>query len=227
MSKCFFVTGTDTEVGKTKVSTLLMQSLASRASVTGFKPVAAGCELIEGRLQNEDALALMKASNLAMDYEQVNPIALQPPIAPHIAAAEARIKLSIQQLSELWANYPKSADYCLIEGAGGWCLPLNDREWMSDWVVQESFPVLLVVGMRLGCLNHALLTYRELKRAKVQVVGWVANQCQPEPMSRYQENLEYLKAQLAAPLIAEVPFFAQPHDEERWLRDTGFGPLAF
>ncbi|MBY6188578.1 dethiobiotin synthase [Marinobacter hydrocarbonoclasticus] len=206
----YFVTGTDTEVGKTRVSAGLLAAAAQQgASTLGLKPIAAGCEPSGEGWRNEDALALMAASTVALPYDQVNPIALAPAIAPHIAAKEAGERITPARLA---ASMPRvamaDADLCLVEGAGGWRLPIGDGMTLPAWVAQEGWPVILVVGMKLGCLNHALLSAEAIRSDGLHLAGWIANRIDPN-MSRYQENLESLQAMLDAPLLAEVPYLEQ------------------
>ena len=205
----FFVTGTDTEVGKTYVSALLLQGAASIGLRTvGYKPVSAGCELINGEWSNEDARALLKASSMQVSLHEINPIALTPPIAPHIAAKQAGVEISQQGIIDGFQHLAgMKPDFMLMEGAGGWRLPLSSSLWMPDVVHALKLDVIVVVGMRLGCLNHAMLTIDAIKRDGLTVKGWVANQLNKD-MPVYQENLNTLKEAINAPLIAEVPFDA-------------------
>ncbi|MBY5920980.1 dethiobiotin synthase [Ferrimonas balearica] len=203
----YFVTGTDTEVGKTRVSAgLLAAAKAEGFTTLGLKPIAAGCEATPEGLKNEDALALMAASTLRLPYRDVNPIALAPPIAPHIAAAEVGQPIQVERLAAAMPRQGMSdVDLCLVEGAGGWRLPIGQGQTLPQWVAQEGWPVVMVVGMKLGCLNHALLTAEAIRADGLTLAGWIANRVDPA-MSRYQDNLETLKAMLDAPLLAEVPF---------------------
>ncbi|QPG04750.1 dethiobiotin synthase [Salinimonas marina] len=217
----FFITGTDTEVGKTYFTARLMHTLASEGhQVAGYKPVAAGCELINNEPVNEDAQAIYNACTVPATLQQVNPIALMPPIAPHIAATEAGVTL---KLSQLVAGYRQLAAYqpdvLLMEGAGGWQLPLGNNLWMPDVVKHLKLPVIIVVGMRLGCLNHALLTARAITQAGLSIHGWVANQLTPQPMLYYAENLATLREAMPAPLLAELPFEADVTRPLATLRD--------
>ncbi|SHI15660.1 dethiobiotin synthase [Ferrimonas marina] len=201
----YFVTGTDTDVGKTLVSTALLK--ASQGLTLGLKPIAAGCEPTPQGLRNADALSLQGASRMSLAYEQLNPIALAPPIAPHIAATQAGEVLSVARLEDwLTPMLPQLAqcDLCLVEGAGGWRLPLNEQETLPDWVKLHDWPVILVVGMKLGCLNHALLTLEAIQADGLTLAGWVANRVDPD-MAYYQENLETLRQRMPAPLLAEIP----------------------
>ncbi|UTA47540.1 dethiobiotin synthase [Simiduia sp. 21SJ11W-1] len=214
MAKTFFVTGTDTDAGKTRVACgLLAAAKAQGFSTAAVKPVASGCEATAAGLRNSDALALHEQCTLSLVYEQVNPIALAPAIAPHIAAAQAGRVLSVDRLAGLCRGVMMSrADLTIIEGAGGWRVPLNPSENLSDLARLLELPVILVVGMKLGCINHALLTYEALVRDGIRVAGWVANQIQPD-MAVYAENLATLKARLPAPLLGEVPHLAHPSAE--------------
>ena len=171
MKNSVFITGTDTDAGKTYVSVLLLQLLNDTGLITvGLKPISAGCELVEvspgnEQLRNADALALQSAASLKLEYDVINPIAFAPPIAPHIAAKEADVKITTQALTAHYQSVQEGyqADFTLVEGAGGWRLPLsveqNEQVFLSDFVVAQQLPTILVVGMKLGCLNHALLTY--------------------------------------------------------------------
>lgn len=207
MSNTWFVAGTDTGVGKTAVSCALMAAASlSGLSTAAVKPVAAGCDE-EGR--NEDALCLMAAMTEELEYSQVNPIALQDAIAPHIAANLAGKTLQASRLVGLCRGVMLGkADVMLIEGAGGWRVPINPRETLADVAIQLQVGIILVVGMRLGCINHALLTVEAIRRDGLQLSGWVANQPGPR-MARHEENVETLRQMLPAPLLGDIPFL--PH----------------
>ena len=205
----FFVTGTDTEVGKTFVSSALLRGFSQRGWKTlGLKPVAAGCELHEGQWQNEDALQLMAAMSMELGYGQVNPIALPDPIAPHLAAAKVGRQLSASRLVGLVRGAcGVEAEMALVEGAGGWLVPLNERETLADVAIELGFPVILVVGIRLGCLNHALLTYQAIRQSGLSVCGWVANTLAVDtPMGA--ENIATLEQRLPVPLLGNIPYLS-------------------
>ncbi|NND69624.1 MAG: dethiobiotin synthase [Halioglobus sp.] len=204
MSHSFFVTGTDTEVGKTVTACALLAAAAARGLTTAaVKPVAAGCDE-DGR--NEDALALLAAMTADMPYEQVNPVALQAAIAPHIAAQEEGARLSAGHLAGICRGVMCGAqDFVLVEGAGGWRVPLGPRETLADLARELNVGVILVVGMRLGCINHALLTAEAVARDGLSLVGWVANQ-PGERMGRHEENLATLRQLLGAPCLGELPY---------------------
>lgn len=205
--KAFFVTGTDTEVGKTLVSSALLTA-ANRLgkSTVGMKPVAAGCESVDGQWQNEDALALMAAASHKLPYEQVNPVALPAAIAPHLAAAEAGRRLSLDRLVGFsQAVMMARTDLTVIEGAGGWRVPLNEREMLSGLALRLQLPVILVVGVRLGCINHAILTVEAICRDGLPLAGWVANYLS-EPTDVDRQNVETLASMMPGPLLGEIPW---------------------
>lgn len=206
MSTTFFVTGTDTEVGKTAVSCALLEAAAGAGlSTAAVKPVAAGCD-DQGR--NEDALQLMASMTAELDYPQVNPVPLRAAIAPHIAAAQEGRSLRVAQLAGLCRGVMLAgADLVLVEGAGGWRVPLSPGETLADLARELQVGVILVVGMRLGCINHALLSAEAVARDGLHLAGWVANQ-PGEPMACYAENLDTLRALLPAPLLGEVPYLS-------------------
>ncbi len=210
-----FVTGTDTGVGKTFVSCALTRGLTQlNKRVTVFKPIAAGCEHINGQWCNEDALMLQHAAGNWQSYPSINPYALPAAIAPHIAAAEAGISISVDDVvAQFEATHSQSSDFIVVEGAGGFLVPLNEQQSFADIVVALKLPVILVVAMRLGCINHTLLSIEAIRSRGLTLLGWVANQAQAETMSRYAENLLYLKTHIAAPLLAELPW--QQNDAER------------
>lgn len=204
---CFFVTGTDTDAGKTYVSALLLQGYAALGiTALGAKPLAAGAEqAADGSLQNSDALLLQQHSGIALPYAQHNPVCLAEPAAPHLVAAAAGIRLDEPQLTaHLQQLQQTPAQRILIEGAGGWLLPLSDKRYLADWVLEQQLPVVLVVGIKLGCLNHAMLTVRELERSGASILGWVANIISPDMLYLVQ-NIADLQARIKAPLLATVP----------------------
>jgi len=215
MAKAYFVTGTDTDVGKTLIAAgLLVAANAKGLSTAALKPVAAGCELTPSGLRNADALLLQRVMSLDLPYEQINPVALAPAIAPHIAAAQAGLKLSVDRLAGICRGVlMQRADLTLVEGAGGWRVPLNGREFLSRLVAELQLPVILVVGMRLGCINHAVLTAEAIARDGLRLAGWVANRCQAE-LSCYDENVQTLKSLLQAPCLGEVPYLGAPSPEQ-------------
>jgi len=208
----FFVTGTDTEVGKTVASCALLRRAAQDGLRTlAVKPVAAGCEEIDGEWRNEDALALQQAITEPLPYQQVNPVALPEAIAPHVAAQRAGVSLSIQRLAGYCRGViSRPGDLCLIEGAGGWRVPLNPRETLADLPKTLGIPVLLVVPLQLGCLNHTLLTLEAIHRDGLKLAGWIANRPRPTPMAAEPENLQTLRAALPAPCLGVLPWTRNP-----------------
>ena len=213
--KRLFITGTDTEIGKTVVATGLVRAAAQAGVRTvGLKPVAAGCETIDGALVNDDARQLMLASNVELDYATVNPIALEPAIAPHIAAEQANIAINSRVLKVHYErNLPEEVDFAIFEGAGGWFVPLNEYETFQDFALGLNLEVVLVVGMKLGCINHALLSVQAIKAAGLALVGWIANFPQPE-MAVAEENLDALMRRIDAPLLGIVPHLASTAADE-------------
>ncbi|MBA1273299.1 dethiobiotin synthase [Stutzerimonas azotifigens] len=209
MAAAFFVTGTDTEVGKTTIAAgLLHAARLAGLSTAAAKPVASGCERSGAGLRNADALALLGECTLPMSYEQVNPYAFEPAIAPHLAAREAGVELSAEGLAvPVRRMLGLSADFSLVEGAGGWRVPLSGRQNLSDLAVLLGLPVILVVGVRLGCINHALLTAEAIERDGLPLAGWVANIVDAQT-SRLEENLGTLADRLDAPCIGLVPQLA-------------------
>ncbi|NMT65439.1 dethiobiotin synthase [Marinobacter orientalis] len=206
--KSYFVTGTDTGVGKTMVSAAILEAAASLGKRTlAMKPVASGCEETPEGLRNEDALILMEAMSESLAYDQVNPVALKPAIAPHVAAAQAGRTIMAERLVGLCRGLQmRPADLLLVEGAGGWRVPLNDRETYAAMPGALKMPVILVVALRLGCINHALLTAEAIRRDGLAIAGWVANRPVAEIMGCEQETLEYLLNHLAAPCLGVLPW---------------------
>ena len=207
----FFVTGTDTSVGKTTVTVRLMQQLVAQGlTVIGMKPVASGCEWLDGRWQNDDVLQLTAASNVSAPAELINPYCFEPAIAPHIAAAQAGVEIDFNVILAAYAQLTTMADVVIVEGAGGLLVPLNATQTIADLIQALSLPALVVVGMRLGCINHALLTAQVLKQRNIDFCGWVANNIDPQ-MSVPQENLQSLITGLQQPPVLQVPFQESLH----------------
>lgn len=209
MSKqAFFVTGTDTGVGKTMISAGLLLAARQRGlSTAALKPVAAGCDMTTDGLRNEDALLLQSVITQDLAYEQINPVAFEPAIAPHIAAQQAKRLLSVDRLTGFCRGVLNTADLTLVEGAGGWRVPLNPTETLADLAKVLQLPVVLVVGIRLGCISHALLTVEAIARDGVQLAGWVAN-CVDSDMPFQQDNIASIAQRIAAPCLAVVPHFS-------------------
>ena len=204
--KAFFITGTDTNVGKTLIAAGLLVAAKNKGLTTAaLKPVAAGCEKTEEGLRNADALLLQSVITQPLGYDQINPYALEAAIAPHIAAQQEKRSLSVDRLSGFCRGVLGSADFTLLEGAGGWRVPINPRETLADLAKNLQLPVIMVVGIRLGCINHALLTFEAIVRDAVPVAGWVAN-CVDADMLVLQENIDSLRARLPVSCLGVVPF---------------------
>lgn len=213
--KGVFVTGTDTEVGKTVVATGILQRAANAGLKScGYKPVAAGCTSVDGHLRNDDALALMDAANFELPYALINPVALEPAIAPHIAAEAAGIRLdAASMLSGLDQIRAAGAEFCVVEGAGGWFVPLNDDETFADFAVASQLPVVLTVGLKLGCINHAILSAMAIEQNGAKLYGWVGNFA-GAGMEVAEENIETLRARLNAPCLGIVRHLQDPNPIE-------------
>jgi dethiobiotin synthetase len=204
--KGFFITGTDTGVGKTWATLYLMRLLQSSGlKVIGMKPVATGAILSGGRRVNEDALALQQAASVPLPYERVNPYVFGPPASPHIAAELTGETIELPRLVEACTELQEVADCVLVEGVGGWKVPLNRRETLADLAVALGLPVILVVGLRLGCLNHALLTHAAIQTSGARFAGWIAN----HPLRDFPyaaENIRTLAAALGCPPLLHLTY---------------------
>jgi len=205
--KGWFVTGTDTEVGKTVVTGELIHYLVGTGlRVAAMKPVASGCfENEDGLWRNMDMEYLLAASNVSSEYKQVNPYAFPQAIAPHLAAARADTNIDIEVVLSCYQGLQSQADAVVVEGAGGWQVPLNPKQTLADLAALLDLPVVLVVGMRLGCLNHALLTAASIQHHGAHLVGWVANSIQ-RPMSELEANIRTLRSRLSAPCLGVIPY---------------------
>lgn len=227
MNPGIYITGTDTGVGKTLVATAWTHALtASGLKVVGLKPIASGAGRDrEGRLQNADALALQAASSVALPYEQVNPYCFEPAIAPHLAAAEADRCIGIDALVQWYGRASAGADIALVEGAGGWRVPLHPLGFLSDLPEQLGLGVVLVVGLKLGCLNHARLTLEAIEHAgRCPFLGWIGNRIDPG-FERVDDNLQTLERLLGGPALALLPAAGSVPDPVR-LSEHFAGPRA-
>ena len=205
-----FVTGTDTGVGKTLAAcTLLHRLRASGLRAVGMKPVAAGVEQTPEGAANADVVALRNASSWAAPWELVNPYCFEPPVAPHLAARSAGTRIELAPIRKAFDTLRANADAIVVEGVGGFLVPLNDREDAGDLAAALGLPVVLVVGMRLGCLNHALLTQQAIAARSLRLAGWIANSIDPA-MARFDQNLQALRERIAAPLLGVLPHRAAP-----------------
>lgn len=211
MDTCgFYVTGTDTGIGKSVVSAALLHALRARGlRAVGMKPVASGCERIDGHWRNEDALLLQTASDPRPDYADVNPYALPQPLAPEIALREAGVELELATIQAAHARLATMADVVVVEGVGGWAAPLSGRLDQLDLVRALRLPVVMVVGLRLGCINHARLTADAILASGARLDGWVANGIDPS-MARADENFEILLHRLPVPCWGRLPHADQP-----------------
>lgn len=202
IAQSYFVTGTDTNVGKTYVSAGLIQHFVAQDIKTiGMKPVASGCKLAENNiLINEDVSILTKCSNVSAPLDLINPYRFKPAIAPHVAAEKAGVTIDIEVIANAYQALTKLADVVIVEGAGGFLVPLNTKKTLADLAVKLDLPIILVVGMRLGCINHALLTVEAIQNRGLKLAGWVANQIDPN-MPVFEENLTTLRRHIFAPCV--------------------------
>lgn len=204
----FFVTGTDTGVGKTRIAVALIQGLIERGLyVAGMKPIASGCRLSAGRLVNDDALALLAAANTAAAYSDVNPYAFEPAIAPHVAARQAGVTIERTRILQSYRTLALAADAVVVEGAGGWLVPIGPAATMADVARDLCLPVVLVVAMRLGCINHALLTAGAISASGLALTGWIANDPGPA-MPERTASVNAICEHIGAPQLADYGFGA-------------------
>lgn len=206
MTPGYFITGTDTGVGKTFFSVALLHRLEKQGCrVAGMKPVASGCEVTADGLRNDDALRLMAACSTRIAYPIVNPYAFEPPIAPHLAAQQCDASIEIEQIQKSFMFIKELADTVIVEGVGGWLVPINTKETMADVARVLDLPVILVVGIKLGCLNAALLTVSAIEQKGLRCAGWVANRIDRDCLCA-DENIAALQQRISAPLLAEIPW---------------------
>lgn len=217
MAKAYFVIGTDTNVGKTYVASALVQHFVqSGLKAVGMKPIASGCELNQqGELINEDALALINTSNVKAPLDLINLYRFAPAIAPHIAAEQVGVVVNLDSISQAYQQLTMLADVVVVEGAGGFFVPLNQTQTLADLALQLNIPIILVVGMRLGCINHALLTVEAIQARGLKLAGWVANQIDSD-FEMLEENLVSLQQRIATPCLSVV----------RWQAEVCFDPAS-
>jgi len=209
--KTIFITGTDTNIGKTFIGSLLLREFSAFGLKTfAIKPVASDCHYNDGRqLQSQDALHLQASASINKPYQIINPIPLEEPTAPHLAARKMGIKLSKSIVKKsILSSLQQDADINIVEGVGGWLVPLNGNELFSDVISELKIPVILVVGIKLGCLNHALLTYKSIMDMKVPFLGWIANCLDPNAVS-INENINTLEKWIHPPCLGIVPYNCQ------------------
>lgn len=214
MAKGYFIAGTDTSVGKSWCSAALMMKLKQQGlTVAGMKPVASGCVQTAEGLRNDDALLLQAHSSVSIPYETINPFAYAPPISPHIAAKQASRPIQIDIIRDDFLRISKQIDQVIVEGVGGWRVPLNETETVADLAKALGLPVILVVGLRLGCINHALLTAEAILNNGCELAGWIANSLEND-MPEQTAVIETLAARLETPLLGVVPYMAEHSVEE-------------
>lgn len=206
MARGYFITGTDTEVGKTWCSLGLMAALQQQGkSVVAMKPVASGCMVMPNGLRNDDALRLQAQASIVLPYESVNSYAFEPAIAPHIAAAQSGVTINLDTIVETLQGMEDKADITIVEGVGGWQVPLNETETVADLAKALDLPVILVVGLRLGCINHALLSAESIRTSGCRLAGWIGNVVD-EAMAEPQQNIAAIRQRIGAPLLGIVPY---------------------
>jgi dethiobiotin synthetase len=216
MSRGWFVTGTDTGIGKSLASATLLHALRVRGlRAVGMKPLASGCESTSQGWRNEDALALQAASDPRPAYDDVNPFALPNPLAPELAAADAGIRVTLAPIVSAFERLSGQADAVVVEGVGGWAAPLSAELDQADLARALDLPVVLVVGLRLGCINHARLSVQAIQADGVQLLGWIANDIDPA-MARSDENFELLKQRLPVACWGRLPFREKPDPAQLW-----------
>lgn len=217
MNHGVFIAGTDTDVGKTYCANALVRGLVARSlRVAALKPVAAGCRATPDGLRNDDAQLLMSAANVKLPYDLVNPCAYRPPIAPHIAAELDARPIDLPACRQAYHAAQRQADFVVIESAGGWLVPLNDAQTTEDLALAYGLPVVLVVGIRLGCISHALLSARAIAACGLRLAGWIANRVQAD--SAYpDQNIAALTQRIAAPRLGVVGFGMPPDNAARAL----------
>lgn len=216
MKQGFFVTGTDTEVGKTIISVGLIKVLQGRGyRVAAMKPVASGCQQTQQGLRNKDALALQAAADIKPAYEIVNPYAFAPAIAPHIAARQVDVSIDLERLLRFFQQIQTAADAVVVEGAGGWQVPLNDHQTIADLALKINLPVVLVVAIKLGCINHALLSADSIRATGLPLAGWVANDFLDDV--EHTTIIESIAGRIGAPCLGVVPRLKKADNAETYL----------
>lgn len=204
MKKGYFITGTDTDVGKTWATIALMRHFKNQGySVIGMKPIAAGCEWQEGVLKNEDALLMQENASLEIEYKKINPYAFEMPVSPHLASSENPISLKV--IKNTFDELKDNADVIFVEGAGGWLAPLSCDYDIADLAKKLQLPVIFVVAIRLGCINHARLTFQAIQADDVECAGWIA-MCVDPDMPMLTENISMIKDKVSAPLLGVLPY---------------------
>ncbi|AZL16079.1 dethiobiotin synthase [Rickettsiales endosymbiont of Stachyamoeba lipophora] len=213
MTYKFFITGTDTNIGKTYISIGLIKKFQQSGFRTlGLKPIASGGKIIDGKIYNEDALCLQKHSSKNLDYDLINPFCFLPPISPNIAAERVKLKLTVEDIyQKIYPTINGNYEVYIVEGVGGWKVPLNDQETLADLVYKLNIPIILVIGIRLGCINHSILTYESILNKNLMLKGWVANCLGPTNLEN-DANIETLKQYIKAPCLGVVGLNQQPEE---------------
>ena len=201
----FFITGTDTNIGKTAITcSLIAKCIEEGFRAGGMKPVAAGCHIENGYMISDDVKKIIEVSNVDLNIKEINPYSFELPIAPHISFKSNEIDIHL--IKKYLRSFENKMDYLFIEGVGGYAVPLTETFTTADLVENLDIPVILVVGMKLGCINHALLTIQSILNKKQKLCGWVANRIDGD-MQAYEENFSFLKEKIKAPCLGEVPYF--------------------
>lgn len=214
MAKTIFITGTDTGIGKTHVGQALVQALVSRGQrVAVMKPVASGAVIKHGMLVNDDALALQRVANVEASYEQVNPYCFEPATAPHLAAHDAGVTINLQTIATNAKRLAEQSDWLIIEGVGGVMVPLNEQQDVCDLIARLDCSVILVVGVRLGCINHARLSANALIDAGFNCLGWIGN-CIDTDMPKLTETVDTMQRSLTIPALGVLPWASTPDTDE-------------
>ena len=202
----YFITGTDTNIGKTVITCSLIAKLIEKGfRVGGMKPVAAGCHMEDGYMISDDVKKIVEVSNVDLNINEINPYQFEPPIAPHISFKKNKKDIDIHLIKKHLRSFETEMDYLFIEGVGGYAVPLTENFSTADLIKALDVPIILVVGMKLGCINHALLTVESILNKKQKLSGWIANQID-EHMLAYDENVSFLKEKIKAPCLGEVPY---------------------
>lgn len=219
--KGLFVTGTDTGVGKTWFTLACIRALqAEGINTVAMKPVASGAQTVDGKLLNEDALSIQQSLRPHVDYELINPYVFAPPVSPHIAAAEAGVEIDLQHIKQSCETLSRDADCVIVEGVGGWLAPLSDALTVADMAGVLGLPVVMVVGIRLGCLNHAMLTAQAIRRSGLDLSGWVANCLEPQ-LPFIDRQIDYLNQTLQ-----QKPLAVLRRDDESGLNGDSLAGLC-
>ncbi|MCP3848925.1 MAG: dethiobiotin synthase [Gammaproteobacteria bacterium] len=209
--KAYFVTATDTDAGKTFVSANILKNWTEQGYKTlGFKPIASGCLMTQEGMRNDDALQLIAASSVSLPYKKINQYSFEPAIAPHIAAAQKGVRIDLQAIQSTIFQHYKQAERVIVEGVGGWLVPLNEQQNVADLACLLNFSVILVVNIRLGCINHALLTAQAIEQRGLSLAGWIANSPEAptgdgEAMACFEENIQSIQNRIQAPLLGVLP----------------------